>query len=375
MTGTTAPPLAPPVRDRAGGSTDYAGWLTAVWAVLYGLLALGWTITGDGYPYGAGTRGNEANLLRLLTDATGAPVFAAIGFLTALLALAITGPRAVRPHGLPRVLLLGYGWAVVALLLVVVPDMRVLALAGYAPMLILGAPFGWPDVDYAQVFDWTTINKIWVVLGGLLLARTLVGWQSRTAARSTAHGPGAAGAGWTTAVSAARWGRWVTWIAAIIPVLYALTRLAWLANIPLGLTATELRDLRSGDGVWAGAGLGTFAVVGAVLTVGLIRPWGERFPRWVIGIAGRRVPVKLAVVPATLVAIFVTSAGVGLLSHPDFLELAGDLNPAVLPMLLWPLWGVALGAATLAYHLRRRDPAEIRQPAAPHDGPDDQPQP
>jgi hypothetical protein len=26
------------------------------------------------------------------------------------------------------------------------------------------------------------------------------------------------------------------------------------------------------------------------------------------------------------------------------------------PMLVWPLWGVSLGAATLAYHLRRRGP-------------------
>jgi hypothetical protein len=363
MSTTTAPPLPASTADRARWWPEYAGYLAAVWAALYGLLALGWTITGSGYPYGADNRGNQTNLLRLLTDATGAPVFAAVGLLTAAMALAITGPRAVRLRGLPRRLLLGYGWAVVALLLVVVPDMRVLALAGYAPMLILGAPFGWPpEVDYAQIFDWTTINKIWVVLGGLLLARTLLGWQLRTAERGGQDGPGAGGASWTTAASAVRWGRWAAWTAVVIPVLYALTRFAWLANIPLGLSAEELRELHADSAVWAGASLGAFAVVGAVLTSGLALRWGERFPCWMIGLAGRRVPIMLAVVPATLVAILVTSAGVSLFSDPEYWKLTTALNPAVLPMMLWPLWGVALGAATLAYHLRRREPVGIDVP-------------
>ncbi|RKR90400.1 hypothetical protein BDK92_4772 [Micromonospora pisi] len=353
MTETTAPAGVRRAGNRPGWWPEYAGYLTAVWAALYGLLALGWTITGRGYPYGADHPRNESNLLRLLTDATGAPVFATVGFLTAALALAITGPRAVRPHGLPRALLLGYGWTTAALLLLVVPDMRVLAIAGYTPMLILGAPFGWPPVEYAEIFDWTTINKLWAVLGGLLLARALLAWQSRTAARPGIDG---AGAGWTTPASAARWGRWAVWTAAVIPVLYAVTRFAWVFDIQIGLTAEELRELRDEGAVWAGAGLAAFAVLGAVLTVGLIRPWGERFPRWMIGIAGRRVPVMLAVVPATLVAALVTSAGIGLFSVPDFWTMIADLNLAVAPALLWPLWGAALGAAALAYYLRRRQP-------------------
>ncbi|MFK3980945.1 hypothetical protein ACI2K4_11270 [Micromonospora sp. NPDC050397] len=353
MTGTIHPP-----RARPGWWPEYAGYLTAVWAALYGLLALGWTITGRGYPYGADHPRNDSNLLRLLTDATGAPVFTAVGFLTAALALAITGPRAVRPHGLTRTLLLGYGWATVGLLVLVVPDMQVLALAGYLPMLVVGAPFGWPPVEYSEIFDWPMINKIWAVAGGLLLARTLFAWRSRTAARAGSDGAGTAGAGWTTAASAARWGRWVTWIAAVIPVLYAVTRFAWVFDIGLGMTDAEMRELRETGAVWAGAGLAAFAVLGAVLTVGLIRPWGERFPRWMVGLAGRRVPVMLAVVPATLVAALVASAGIGLFSVPDLWSMVADLNLAVLPALLWPLWGVTLGAAALAYHLRRREPGD-----------------
>jgi hypothetical protein len=361
MTGTTAQSLPSPGAAQARWWPEYVGYLAAVWAALYGLVALGWTITGTGYPYGPNDPAGDVSLLRLLTDATGAPVFAVVLLVTAGLALAVTGPRAVRLRGLPRWLLLGYGWTVVAALLLVVPDVRVLVVAGYAPMLILGAPFGWPPVDYGQIFDWALVNKIWVVIGGLLLARTVLSWQLRTAVGAGADGRGGAGARWTTAASAARWGRWAAWTAAIIPVVYAVTRFAWLVNIPLGISAEFLADLRADGAVWAGAGLGAFGVVGAVLTLGLVQRWGERFPRWMVGLAGRRVPIMLAVVPATLVAISVTAASLGLLSHPRFWELAGGaggLSASILPMLLWPLWGVALGAATLAYHLRRREPAE-----------------
>lgn len=34
----------------------------------------------------------------------------------------------------------------------------------------------------------------------------------------------------------------------------------------------------------------------------------------------------------------------------------GGLEPETIPVLLFPLWGSALGAATLAYHYRRRGP-------------------
>ena len=93
--------------------------------------------------------------------------------------------------------------------------------------------------------------------------------------------------GWTTPTSAARWGRWAAYTAAVIPVAYALTRFAWAAGIPLGISRDFLAEMRETGLVWAGAGLGAFATVGAILTLGLVRPWGERFPRWLPGLAGR----------------------------------------------------------------------------------------
>lgn len=351
MTTLLHPESPPAERDRW---RDRIGYLAAAWAALYGMLALLWTLTGDGYPFGANDNQNEATLLRFLPADVGAPVFGAVLLIAAVVTLAMAGSQAVRLRGLPRQALLAYGWLVAAALLVVVPDMEILALAGYAPMLIIGAPFGWPDIDYAEVFDWSLLNKGFAVVGGVLLAYAVLGWQRRTARTPGSRGRGAGDGTWTSAAAAARWGRRATYVAAAIPVLYAVTRFAWLAGIPLGLSEATLRDLRDSGGVWAGAGLGAFAVVGAVLTLGLIQRWGEVFPRWMVGLAGRRVPVRLAVVPATFVTIAVAAAGLSAVSTPRFLELVRDLNAAALPLMLWPLWAVALGVATLAYYLRRR---------------------
>jgi hypothetical protein len=332
---------------------DRAGYLAAAWAGLYGVLALIWTLTGDGYPFGTNDHPGNISLLKLVPVDVAAPIFAGVLLVTAVAALAMAGDHAVRLRGVGRGLLLAYGWLVAAALLLVVPDVEVLALAGYAPMLILSLPFGGLPVDYAEVFDWALLNKGIALVGGVLVARAVLAWQLRTAGLCVSCGRGA-GATWTSAASAARWGRWAAYVAAMIPVVYAFTRFAWLLGIPLGLSADLDRDLHDSGAVWAGAGLASFATVGAVLTLGLVQRWGERFPRWMVGLAGRRVPIGLAVVPATFVAVAVAAASIGFFADSRFLELMVHLNAAAAPMLLWPLWAVALGAATLAYYLRRR---------------------
>ena len=109
--------------------------------------------------------------------------------------------------------------------------------------------------------------------------------------------------------------------------------------------------------------MATVAVGGAILTLGLVQRWGEVFPRWIPRLAGRRVPPALAIVPAALVSVLVTSAGLMFL-RLTLLRTMGAVFPAIspenwaalAPELLWPLWGGALAAATLAYYYRRRDP-------------------
>ncbi|HYN97289.1 MAG TPA: hypothetical protein VES42_25905 [Pilimelia sp.] len=352
MKTTTAPPASDLVdqADRPGR----VGYAAAGWAAAYGTLALGWTITGQGFPFGRGDPDNAASLLRQLAPEVGAPALAGLLLTAAVAALAMAGRHAAWLRGAPRALLLIYGYAVAALLLVVVPDVSLLMLAGYAPMLIIGAPFGWPPVDYAEVFTWSIGNKAFAVLGGLLLARATLAWQRRTGGACLACGRGPGAAGWTSAAAAARWGRWAVGVAAVIPTLYAVSRFAWLAGIPLGITDEMLRDMQDTGLVWGGAGLGAFGLVGAVLTLGLVQRWGEVFPRWLVGLAGRPVPVRLAVIPASLVAVLVTAGGLAVYSAPSGFADIDAHGVAMLPMLLWPLWGVALALAAWAYHLRRR---------------------
>jgi hypothetical protein len=318
-------------------SRSWAGYLAAAWALSYGVVAAVWTVTGDGFPYGA-NNDDRMHPLRAIPIDTGAAVFAVVLLGAGVLALATAGREPARPPRPVRQVLVALGWAVVAALVILVPSAHILAVAGYTPMLLIGAPFGWPsDIDYGVIFNWTTANELWAILGGLLLARALLSWQRRTAEAERATGP-------------VRWGTWVTYVAAAIPAVYALTRLAWAAGIPLGMDAGTIEDP---DVALVATGLGGFALVGTWLTIGLVRPWGERFPRWMLGLAGRRVPVRLATVPAAAVAVAVGAASASFFSDTSVLRMIADFSVAVTPMVLWPLWSVTLVLAAYAYHRRR----------------------
>jgi hypothetical protein len=245
-----------------------------------------------------------------------------------------------------------------------IPDYRVLMAVAYAPIVLIGGPFGWPPgVDLIDAFPWPVVNQFVCIGGGLLWAATAVAYGRRSRGVCGYCGRGDAGSGWTTPDSAARWGRWAVYVAVVVPTLYALTRWAWALGIPLGISEEFLREGQEIGLWWAGAGLATIAVGGAVLTFGLVQRWGEVFPRWIPLLRGRRVPIWLAVVPASLVSILVTDAGLMFIRMTLTGRLANILGEGVLtednwaalaPELLWPLWGAALGAATLAYYYRRR---------------------
>ncbi len=341
-TSTTQPTQNPPARRNW---TQWIGYAAAGWAAVYATIALIWTVTGDGFPFG---KGNPVSigLLRGLPAEIGAPLFAGVLLATTVVTLVMIGDTG--PSRPLRLALLGFGWVVAGTFLVLVPEVDVLALVGYAPVLIVGAPFGFPPgVDYSAAFSWPLLNQAFAMLGGFLVAATLVAWRRRTHDRDDEPG-------WATPAAAARWGRWAVYAAVAIPLIYAVSRYAWLLGIPLLVNDEFIDQLHAEGGVWAGAWLATFAVIGAVLTLGLVQRWGERFPRWMIGLAGRPVPVMLAVVPASVVSVLVTSAGLSLGTQLSLFSELVDGFWIYLPQLLWPIWGAALGAATLSFYLRRR---------------------
>ncbi len=105
--------------------------------------------------------------------------------------------------------------------------------------------------------------------------------------------------------------------------------------------------------------------------LGLVQRWGEVFPRWMIGLAGRRVPIALALVPAWLVSVLVFVGGIAIWSGlgqmvarmivggARSIGLIGEIVFPLGPTLLFPVWGVALAAATLGYYYRRRGPCSV----------------
>ncbi|BCY08920.1 hypothetical protein L3i22_040080 [Actinoplanes sp. L3-i22] len=118
----------------------------------------------------------------------------------------------------------------------------------------------------------------------------------------------------------------------------------------------------------------------AFTAVGLVATWGERFPRWIPRLRGRRVPTSAAVLPAALGAVVLTVmwiiafvavfAGVTLQGRPvapDFPTQgsaweAGVFYACYLPLLLW---GPLLAAVTYAYYRRRRGQAQQRDKRQP----------
>lgn len=351
--------MVPAHRDRARAGVlrrwpEWTPWAATLWALGYALTALGWTLTGAGYPMGPADPEGDMSLLGGVPADVGAPLCAAV-------ALAAAGTGAVMARYRPGLVVprwwrrfaVGFGGALAVVLLVVVPDTRILAIVGYLPMIVARAPF---DAEIrgqlAEAFGMEHLHQAVALGGGFLWAAATVAYARRTVGSCARCGRPDRSA-WEAAVR--RWARPAVYVAAAIPALYAVTRWIWVAGLPLGIDE-EVHAAGMTDGsLWSGAWLASFALVGTVLTLGLVQRWGEVFPRWVPVLGGRPVPVALAVVPATVVAALVTSGGLGLIKAgiTDGMVVSDDWA-AVGPALLWPLWGVALGWGTLAYWLRRR---------------------
>jgi hypothetical protein len=339
---------------------QWVGPAAAAWSLGYGLLGLYWTFGGAGFPFGTehDPQAARVSILEHVQQHAAAPVIAALGLGGAPLATVLARRRTPGPLGAA---LLGLAWTIAVALAVVIPDVRPLIGVARAPIVLAGLPLGWPrGVSLPSLFPWPVTNQLLLIGGGLLWAAAAVAYQRRTRNACGHCGRSDATSGWTTPANAARWGRWATYLAVAVPVLYAVTRWAWALGIPLGVTREFLREqARETPDIWlAGAALATLAVGGATLTLGLVQPWGEVYPRWIPFLGGKPVRPRTAIIPASLVAVLMTSAGLGhyraaLLGY--FREGSTGQNwGTVAPGYLWPLWGVALGAATYAYYLRRR---------------------
>lgn len=347
-TATSGDEQTPPIAVAPKVRSRLPEWIAFTWSTVIGVLSVLWMTGALAFPF----HGPGASLL----DTTNNGTAQAILLGTAIAGLGLSTPYVLRKDPRSRAL------AVTTLLLPVVliyviPDYRVLAAVGYLPVMVVMVISGTGSLSiFGQIWTGSTLILAAGVLAGLCF--TVLGVRSWPTTR--------------TRISTPRLllvGRVATYIAAAIPVGYAATRIAWALGIPLGISKSFLKEIDQITNI--GLGLGLFAIVGAVLTLGLVQRWGAIFPRWMLGLRGKPVPVGLAVNSALIVSLLVSSAGIfivrGALSGDLALAPSGAASQiaAWLPELFWPLWGAALATAALAYRERRRRCAHDGRRARP----------
>jgi hypothetical protein len=272
----------------------------------------------------------------------------------------LRGVRALRP------VLITAGALTAGTLLLLMTDINLLILIGYIPITIVKLLSG-DEVGRVLLgawARWTVVHQLLCLVGGFLWLAATISYARRSGEACLECGRGDGPEGWTSPGNAARWGRIAVYVAMAAPVFYAVTRYAWALGIPLGMTEEHLLHGQE-SGTWiSGLFLANFGLVGAALMLGLVQRWGEVFPRWMIGLAGRRVPIALAVIPASIASVLLIVGGISILSGytqmaANAAALEEDVRIVVGPVMLFPVWGAALAAATLAYYFRRRGPCSV----------------
>jgi hypothetical protein len=272
-----------------------------------------------------------------------------------------------------RSLFITAGALLAGLLLLLMTGLNLLVMLGYIPYTIRGL-FTGDEISQRYLLiltQWPVIHQLLCLIGGFLWLAATVCYARRSAGACLYCGRQDGPEGWREPNRAARWGWIAVAVSMVAPVFYAFTRYAWVLGFPLGMSVEYLRKGQS-NGMWtSGLFLATFGLVGAVLMLGLVQRWGEVFPRWIIGLAGRRVPIALAVVPAALVSVLLIVGGIVIGSSLPGMaanvaatgaqgsEIFWEIFFQVGPTLLFPVWGVALAVATLGYYFRRRGQCKV----------------
>ena len=337
--------------------TRWATPAALAWSVATVAWAATWALGLLPHPFADPEQVALGAVLNAYHPAVGIGTVLAIGGLGTVTALVFLR----RPAGSSaRLGAVAVAWILAAVLALVMVHGRLLSLLGYALVVPV---LGWFDPGLFGDFLRAAAAPDTFFVVGSTVGALLWGAVALTRHRARSQACVACGRphGWDhdddteRRGRARRVGRIAVGIAVVMALGYPAVRLPWLFGIPAGLDAQTWAELQASGGDRAGIGLGLAAVTGALLMTGLISRWGERFPRWMVGLAGRRVPISLAVGPAAIVALALVATGRGTL--PAIIAGASRIPGSWLqtaPFLALIPWGIALAVATAAYVVRRR---------------------
>lgn len=339
-------------------------WIAAAWSVGYLVAGTAWGLGASGYPFSGGGAGPRASVMDPLPSHVSGWILAGMAALAGVLVVLIARRPAARAPAAGAVL-------VGMTLAVVLTDFRVLVFAAYLPVMAVAALLGHVDPHImATMLIWPNINQMVLMIAGACLASLGVrGLMARNPAGETTDDAAPV----LRAASALRVGRWATGIAVVVPVGYAVTRIGWFAGVPIGISPSFMQRLVDAHAAPIGAGLGGVALLGAVLTLGLVCPWGEVWPRWVPFLRGRAIPPRLPAALAIAISLPIMSAGLmyvrKMLAGEEFGATGAEHEPgAWLPEMFFPVWGAALAIAALAYLQRRAAGRELQSRSAGYRG-------
>jgi hypothetical protein len=368
LEGTSRPDADRPVRRTAAAATVLSGALAGLGAT--------WLLAPELNPLDDGMLSLASALLGSTAVATLTIVLGVAGVVLAAVVLPRAGDRgaiggaaaaialitALALGSMSTVAIAGYlfglaavvvGIATIGTMLVRAPRWGWSLLGGLA--LVLALAVWWAGLtvegvaEFAVAFGGALAEDVGLFgATGVVLATTLV-WTAIAVSTLRASGAGHAIEAWLVAHR-----RPITILAGLGPVPYAVARVSWLTPWPL--FAPEVEDLEPAI-LATGLMLGSGGVAASILTLGLILPWGRRFPRWMPRIGGRAVPVAAAAVPgfaaAGVLCISAVPTLVTSFTGPSSPVDALSLN-LVLP--LW-FWGPMLALAVGAYVAWRADEA------------------
>ncbi|WP_301373352.1 hypothetical protein [Streptomyces xanthophaeus] len=275
----------------------------------------------------------------------------------------------------------GPGWAVVALGALgtsagaavvrygLLPPLRVLlqVLCGLAGITAFSLLMDVITLMLGQGVDsWASAaNKALAAVGAVLLAATAR--SDRLPAGTAVRAPSAA----------PQRVRLAAWAGTLAFVPYTAMKLVWASGGTFaGITGEEMLAVSERNGAsgmfltlesWGLDPTALLAALGVFLLWGLVRPWGQVFPRWTLFLRGRRVPRWLPLTPALLGAatlapygvlgvgyLVLATAGVVTIRRGDFHSPGDALLVGWIGMAAFAVYGIALTVAARSYWLRTR---------------------